>query len=239
MFEGSLMESRGLTVSRTERWSAAGSAALQLMAAALLVIIPMMRPQTMNIFTAVPHLTAPPPPMRPPAPARIVTNNQTSATPTVPATPQMAGGTPHFSPTPGTPAGEDQPIGPITNIVMGGGPSGLPSLEAESRPAISVVHAAAHGPVKISDLQPGMLLAPIRPVYPQIARITRTEGTVVVEAIISKTGKIESERAISGPALLQQAALDAVRKARYRPYLLSGDPVEVQTTITVIFRLGG
>ena len=84
----------------------------------------------------------------------------------------------------------------------------------------------------------GMLLAPIQPVYPQIARIAHVQGSVVIEATIAKTGRIESAHVTSGPPMLRQAALDAVAAARYRPYLLSGEPVEVQTTVTVVFRLG-
>lgn len=83
-----------------------------------------------------------------------------------------------------------------------------------------------------------MLYAPIRPVYPQIARVTGTQGTVVVEAVISKTGRIESAHVVSGPPMLRQAALDAVVAAHYHPYLLTGVPVEVETTVTVVFKLG-
>ena len=84
----------------------------------------------------------------------------------------------------------------------------------------------------------GNLLAPIQPVYPQVARITRTEGTVIIQAIISKSGRIESARVLSGQPMLQDAALQAVRAARYRPYLLNGQPTEVETTISINFRLG-
>jgi len=56
--------------------------------------------------------------------------------------------------------------------------------------------------------------------------------------VISKAGRIESAQVTSGPPILRQAALDAVKEARYRPYLLSGEPVEVQTTVTVVFHLG-
>jgi protein TonB len=59
-----------------------------------------------------------------------------------------------------------------------------------------------------------------------------------MEAVISKTGRIESLRAVSGPQMLRSAALDAVKGARYQPYKLNGEPTEVQTTITVNFRLG-
>ena len=81
-----------------------------------------------------------------------------------------------------------------------------------------------------------MLLSPIRPVYPAIARATHTEGTVILEAVISRAGTIESLRVVSGPEMLRSAALDAIRAARYQPYRLSGEPIEVQTTITVNFR---
>jgi TonB family protein len=85
----------------------------------------------------------------------------------------------------------------------------------------------------------GMLLQKTNPVYPPIAMAARVSGTVVLQALISKTGTIENLRVISGPAMLQQASLDAVRTWRYRPYLLKGEPVEVQTTINVIFSLSG
>jgi protein TonB len=60
---------------------------------------------------------------------------------------------------------------------------------------------------------------------------------VVLQATISKAGTIENLRVAGGPAMLQQAALDAVKTWRYRPYLLNGQPVEVETTINVIFTL--
>jgi len=89
-----------------------------------------------------------------------------------------------------------------------------------------------------SGVMAGMLLAPIQPVYPAIAKAAGISGTVVVEAIISKTGTIESLQVVSGPEMLRRAAIDAIRAARYRPFRLNGEPIEVQTTITVNFRLG-
>ena len=83
----------------------------------------------------------------------------------------------------------------------------------------------------------GMLLSPIRPVYPAIAKAAGVSGTVVVEAVISKTGVIETLHVVSGSEMLRQAALDAIRSARYQPFRLNGEPTEVQTTITVNFRL--
>jgi protein TonB len=85
----------------------------------------------------------------------------------------------------------------------------------------------------------GMLLQKTQPTYPPIAKAARVQGTVVLQATISKTGTIENLKVISGPAMLTGSALDAVRTWRYRPYLLNNEPVEVDTTINVIFTLGG
>jgi protein TonB len=84
-----------------------------------------------------------------------------------------------------------------------------------------------------------MLLDKVTPQYPAIAKAARIQGTVVLQATISKSGGIENLRVISGPPMLQQAAMDAVRSWRYKPYLLNGDPVEVETTVNVVFNLGG
>jgi len=93
-------------------------------------------------------------------------------------------------------------------------------------------------PLVISKLSPGQLIARIEPQYPAIARQARIEGEVVLTAIISKTGKVESLQLKSGHPLLAQAARDAVRTWKYRPYILNGEAVEVETQITVDFRLG-
>ena len=82
-----------------------------------------------------------------------------------------------------------------------------------------------------------MLIYQVKPVYPQIAKLTRTQGVVVLEAVISKDGTIDSLRVISGHQLLTQAALDAVRQWKYRPTMLNSEPVEVITTVTVTFTL--
>ena len=108
-----------------------------------------------------------------------------------------------------------------------------------SAPATQV-KAAPPKQIKISGgVAAGMLLQKTQPVYPPIAKAARVQGTVVLQAKISKTGSIEDLHVISGPAMLQQAALDAVKSWRYRPYLLNNDPVEVETTVNVIFTLGG
>ena len=102
------------------------------------------------------------------------------------------------------------------------------------------VQAAAPKKVSISaGVMTGMLIQKTQPVYPPIAKAARVSGTVVLQATISKAGTIENLHVISGPAMLQQAAMDAVKSWRYRPYLLNNEPVEVETTVNVIFTLGG
>jgi protein TonB len=83
-----------------------------------------------------------------------------------------------------------------------------------------------------------MLISKTQPVYPIDAKQARVSGTVVLRAVIGTDGIIKDLRVVSGPDLLRQAALDAVQQWRYRPYLLNDDPVEVRTTINIIFTLG-
>jgi protein TonB len=138
---------------------------------------------------------------------------------------------------------DDRPVLSAIPFAMGsadGVPKAAGTGTAAGGPqvAISAAHPA-NKQVRISSgVADGLLIAPIRPVYPSIARIARVQGTVIVAAIISRTGTIDKMRVISGPVMLQQAALDAIRAARYQPYRLNGSPTEVQTTISINFRLG-
>jgi len=102
------------------------------------------------------------------------------------------------------------------------------------------VKAAAPTKVPVSaGVMVGLLIQKTQPVYPPIAKAARVSGTVILQATISKAGTITNLRVVTGPAMLQQSAMDAVKSWRYRPYLLNNEPVEVETTINVIFTLGG
>ena len=90
-----------------------------------------------------------------------------------------------------------------------------------------------------SGVMTGLKTGGVNPTYPPIARAARISGTVVLQATISKTGTIENLRVISGPPMLTQSALEAVKTWRYKPYQLNGEPVEVETTVNVVFNLGG
>jgi protein TonB len=120
------------------------------------------------------------------------------------------------------------------------GPLGIATLPGGGTgPSVTVVRAQPAAPLRISEgVLEGMLLTPIQPVYPAIARAAGVQGAVVMEAVISKTGRIENLHAISGPPMLRNAALTAVEAARYKPYMLDGEPTEVQTTVTIVFQLG-
>ena len=89
-----------------------------------------------------------------------------------------------------------------------------------------------------SGVAASLLKTKIDPVYPAEAIKNHVAGTVVLQATISAKGNVESLRIISGPAPLQQAALDTVRQWTYRPYLLNNMPIAVETTINVVFAPG-
>jgi protein TonB len=85
----------------------------------------------------------------------------------------------------------------------------------------------------------GLLIQRTAPVYPEIAKTAHISGTVVLKATISKSGVITNLRVVSGPSMLTQSALDAVRTWRYKPYKLNNEPVEIETTVNVIFTMNG
>jgi protein TonB len=237
MFEDSLVESTGRIRTRSGRY-AAGSFVLETALVAVIILIPYLYPDVIpRKFITLP-LIAPPPPAAP-APLQRVTAAPVShseefqhtllAPPTIPTT------IGHVVDT--------TPPGPVTGDLGPGVGIGVPGanpLTAITPPPIPRVHPAKPiGPVHVSEgVAAGQLIVPIRPRYPAIALATHTQGTVVIAAIISTEGRIESLRVVSGPPMLVSAAVDAIRQARYRPWKLNGEPVEVETTINVVFSLG-
>jgi protein TonB len=97
-----------------------------------------------------------------------------------------------------------------------------------------VVKAAAPTKKTVSSgVIAGLIISKVQPVYPPIARAAHVSGTVVLHITISKTGAVENVQVVSGPAMLQNSAVDAIRQYRYKPFLLNGEPTEVDGTITV------
>jgi len=137
-----------------------------------------------------------------------------------------------------------EPAGPInTGIATAGGDdvSGA-SLDNAFRPQPPprVIRQEPKGPTYVpSSVAAGLLIYKVVPQYPALGGAVRAQGTVVLEATISKAGTIANLHVVSGPAILQGAAINAVSQWRYRPYLLNGQPIDVETTINVIFTLGG
>jgi protein TonB len=116
---------------------------------------------------------------------------------------------------------------------------GLQPTDAPVQPPAEIKKPEEKRVVRVSEpMQQAQLITRIVPRYPPLAVQTRKEGTVLLHAIISVDGRITVLEVVSGSPLLVQAAVDAVRQWRYRPTYLNGEPVEVETSITVIFRLG-
>jgi len=146
---------------------------------------------------------------------------------------------------------EAPPPLPSTGGVVGGVPGGIPGGQlggviggiVNSTANLSYMpklQTVVPQRVRISQgVTSGMLVHRVEPPYPALARSARISGNVVLKAIISKEGNIEDLTLVSGHPMLVPSAIDAVRQWRYRPYLLNGQPVEVETTITVIFTLAG
>jgi periplasmic protein TonB len=85
----------------------------------------------------------------------------------------------------------------------------------------------------------GLLTYRVEPAYPPLARQARIQGVVVLTAIIDKDGNVQKLQLVSGHPMLAPAAIEAVKHWRYKPFLLNGQPLEVETTVTVTFRWRG
>ncbi len=111
-------------------------------------------------------------------------------------------------------------------------------MASNMRPTAPVPASIQTKPTRVSGgVIEGFLIHKITPMYPKIAITARQQGAVVLHAIIGRDGTIQNLQVISGPPLLIQAAMDAVRQWTYSPTTLNGEPVEVLTTIDVHFTL--
>jgi len=246
MFEDSLIESGGKL--KTKRgWTSVISFLLQFMIIGVMVLIPLIFTEALPKAVISLGLTAPPPPPPPPppaaAPVKIVHQVQTDiingqlrtptkipqkvkmiqedeAPPPVAATTGVVGGVPG-----GVPGGSMG--GVLGSIVSAGSNVAMPKVATPQRVRVS------------SGVQSGLLVRKVQPTYPPLARQARIQGTVVLQAQISKNGDIENLQLISGHPMLAPAAIEAVKQWKYKPYLLNGEPVEVETTVQVNFSLAG
>ena len=237
MFEQSLVVSQQATMSSGERWTALTSTFLQFAAVGALIALPMLHPEQLTSHVDAPRVSLPLVHM----PKPVVVQQAASSAPASSMVPRLGVSVTVPRQFPTTIDMRPDPAPSLTNVGVGM-PTGLPEGVASvgSNPSVRVVAAVEAPPKKVrvsEGVSLGMLLAPIQPLYPSIAKAAGVQGPVVIEAMISKTGTIESLRVVSGPEMLRGAAIAAIQSARYRPYRLNGEPTEVQTTITLNFRL--
>jgi protein TonB len=130
-------------------------------------------------------------------------------------------------------------VGGVPGGVPGGSMGGVIGSVLSSTP-VAVPKIATPQRVRVSSgVSTGLLVRKVPPTYPPLARQARIQGVVILQAQISKDGNIENLQLISGHPMLAPAAIEAVKQWKYRPYLLNGEPVEVDTQVQVNFTLSG
>lgn len=226
--------------------SASISLFLQCVLIASLLVIPLMITDTLPTRQLVTFLVAPPPPPPPPPPAApaaalkraAVTSNIADGHLKMPARiPRQVQMIREEAP----PPAEVGVVGGVEGGVPGGQLQGvIGGIVSSANTILELPKPAIPQRLRISQgVSTGRLIHRVEPKYPLIAQQARIEGAVVLSAVISRQGTIENLQLISGHPMLVQSALAAVAQWQYRPYLLSGEPVEVETTITVTFKLNG
>jgi periplasmic protein TonB len=245
MFADSLLETSWDQRSRRS-WITFTSFGLQSVVIGLLLLIPLLTTvglRASRILQPPTSFGAPPPPRPRPIerqrPAQIAQSNLAHNVPIAPqsippkvaiineveAPPQVS-----YSTGPGvegsTGDGEEE------GVRKGSG-SGTPAV-APLPPPVPNVHT-----FRTSSILEGSLIRRVQPAYPPLARSVRVQGAVVLAALIGKEGMIENLRLVSGHPMLVPAAIAAVSQWRYKPYILNGEAIEVETQITVNFILSG
>ncbi len=126
----------------------------------------------------------------------------------------------------------DAPAPSVIGLAAGAGapPPDLVASNSGARPVLQRMNIS-------QGVSQGLLIKKVSPVYPPTALRMHIEGAVLLLATISKTGNITDVKVLSGDKQLTQAATDAVKQWKYKPYLLNGDPVEIQTQITINFKM--
>lgn len=245
MFEDSLIESGGKLKTKRGRTSAIAFV-IQIGIIVVMILIPLIFTEALPRTQLMTLLVAPPPPPPPPpppaaAPVRVVKQIQTDIvngelrTPTkIPKKVEMIK--------------EDEAPPPVMSTgVVGGVPGGVPGGSMggvigsvlSSTPTVAPKIATPQRVRVSSGVVQGLIVRRVNPTYPPLARQARIQGVVILQAEISKEGNITNLQLISGHPMLAPAAIEAVKQWKYRPYLLNGEPVEVETQIQVNFTLSG
>lgn len=248
LFSSVLLETSG-SEHRRRKLSAALSFIVQCLLLGVLLVVPLMFTDALPQQQLLTFLMAPPPPPPPPPAAsetaakvvrRVeseISNGRLRAPSKIPQTIQML----HEEEAPPDLSGGGVPGG-VPGGIPGGQVGGVIGGILSSTPASAAIPKLVTPPpakrIRVSQgVTEGRIIRKLQPDYPAIARSARVEGQVLLKAIISRTGEIQNLTLISGHPLLVQAAIQAVSQWRYRPFLLNGEPVEVETTITVNFQL--
>jgi protein TonB len=245
MFEDSLIESGGRRGGKRGATTLL-SFVLQAILLGILILIPLIYTEALPKQQLMTFLVAPPPPPPPPPPPaaqqikvvkQIISeiNNGQLRTPTkIPEKVQMI---------------KEEEAPPAAGIggVVGGVPGGIPGGQMGgviggiiSSTPVAVPKVATPLRVRVSQgVSQGLLIHQVKPNYPPLARQARIQGAVVLQAVIAKDGTIQGLHVVSGHPMLTGSAVEAVKQWRYKPYFLNGEPVEVETVVTVNFTLAG
>ncbi len=225
-------------------WKIILSACLHFLLLGILILIPLIYTEAIDLKALSSTFLVAPPPPPPPPPAAAPIVKVKPITRIIQAGRMM---TPTAIPKQVAMIKEEEMPPEVSNVgVMGGVPGGVPGGSATGvlggilggtgmmppPPKATATRIRVGGQV-----QNARLISQIKPVYPPLARQARIAGTVRLHAIIAKDGSVQRLEVLGGHPLLVQAALDAVRQWRYQPTLLNGEPVEVETTVDVVFTL--
>jgi protein TonB len=211
------------------------------------VLIPLIYTEALPKGSLTTFLVAPPPPPPPPPPAAAVTKVVKPVARIIQQGKMMA---PTVIPKKiNIIKEEEMPPDVGSQGVVGGVVGGVPGGQAGGVLG-GIIGGTGGGPpppppkaqsrIRVGgNVQAAKMVRQVQPIYPQIAKTAHVQGTVILHAVIAKDGSVSELQYISGPPLLMKSAMDAVREWKYQPTLLNGEPVEVDTTISVIFTLGG
>ena len=218
-------------------WAAVGSVTLLSLLLLALVVIPLFHPDTLPKRETLTMLFVPPPAAASAVTTfRVPTPTYTSKSISIPTAIHM------MQETPPPPVGTTGAVvGGVPGGLVGGIPGGvLPEVLNGTHSVPVLARTPTPTPKRIrvpARVVEANLIHDVAPTYPAEAGRARIEGAVVLLAVIGKDGSVQDVRVESGLPILAQAAIDAVKQWRYRPYLLNGEPVEVDSRITINFTL--
>jgi periplasmic protein TonB len=241
MFADSLLESPWAERSR-RGWTTAVSFAAQMLGLGILLVLPLLDTEVLPALKLIAN-GAPLAP--PPGEHQEEIRRQAAGAHLLPSDRHVFA-VPREFPTHGVPpetGGDAEEPSPCPTCVPGGtgdaqASAGIPGVGTPP-PVIPIEPKPVAEPSIVSHMMEGNLIYRVQPTYPPLARAARVQGAVVLRAVISRGGTIENLQVLSGHPLLVRAAIDAVGQWRYRPYILNGEPVEVETQVTVNFVLNG